>query len=625
VQQQPEVSVIVPVYNGRATLSRCVESVLAQTLGDFELFLVDDGSTDGSAEELDKIDDPRVTVVHQANSGGPGSPRNAGLDLARGEFVFFLDADDWLGPEALARMVAAARENCTDIVIGKYIGVGRTVPRRLFRRNVGHTTMMDDVPDLYASLSPLKLFRRSLLDGLRFPEGLFSHEDQVFTATAYFRASGVSVLTDYDYYFWVEREDGSSVLQQGGARDEDFFPAIAKVMRVVVENTPPGILRNRMLRRNFRVEIIPRFGPGYLAASDAERKITERYALGLAEEFLNPEITVRLSPFARQVVHCLEHGLREELLEIVRFRVSGATPEIKVIDGRAYALAPGFDVLPRSCYDVSDRMPFEPEVVTIDWTASRLLISGTAQVAGAAPRPLTLVLRSRRHPERFREVPLGDGPDFSLALDLSDVGGGGPLGGGIWDLWVNLDLDGVPVSNRLRRGVDEPPPIRYAPVKGPVSPMVKLYFTEFWEKVSLHVGASKPVPAVVVDTATVSLGKFSLRGRLPVGGAVTVRIIARHRADGRSRAATARLAGDMFVATFGLRDWQDGRWDLYYEIVGGDGVARGRVMPGTFEKMGAVSLWRLGIPYRTKTDELSVQLTTRPLLRKAAKRLGMAR
>jgi poly(ribitol-phosphate) beta-N-acetylglucosaminyltransferase len=623
--RQPEVSVIVPVYNGRATLWRCVESVLAQTLGDFELFLVDDGSTDGSAEELDKIDDPRVTVVHQANSGGPGSPRNAGLDLATGEFVFFLDADDWLGPEALARMVAAARENCTDVVIGKYIGVGRTVPRRLFRRNVDHTTMMDDSPDLYASLSPLKLFRRSLLNGLRFPEGLFSHEDQVFTATAYFRASGVSVLADYDYYFWVEREDGSSVLQQGGARDEDFFPAIAKVMRVVVENTPPGILRNRMLRRNFRVEIIPRFGPGYLAASDAERKITEEYALGLAKEFLNDEITERLTPFARQVVHCLEHGLREELLEIVRFRVSGARPEIKIIDGRAYALAPGFEVLPRTCYDVTDKMPFEPEAVTIEWAGPRLLISGTAQVAGASPRPLTLVLRSRRHPERFREVPLGEGPDFSLSLDLADVGGGGPLGGGIWDLWVTLDLDGVPVSNRLRRGVDEPPPIRYAPVKGPVSPMVKVYFTEFWEKVSLHVGASKPVPPVVVDTAKVSRGRLNVRGRLPVGGPVTVRIIARLRTDGRSRDATARLAGDIWNATFSLRDWQDGRWDLYYEIVGGDGVARGRLTPGSLEKIGTVSLWRLAIPYRTKTDELSVQMTTRPLLRKAAKRLGMVR
>jgi hypothetical protein len=202
--------------------------------------------------------------------------------------------------------------------------------------------------------------------------------------------------------------------------------------------------------------------------------------------------------------------------------------------------------------------------------------------------------------------------------------GGGPLGGGIWDFWITLDLDGIPVSGRLSRGADEPPPIRYAPVKGFVPPMAKLYYTEFWEKVSLHVGASKPVPKVVVDSATVSRGRLSIRGRLPAGGPVTVRILARNRTDGRSRAAMARLAGDVFGATFGLRDWQDGRWDLSYEIVGGDGVARGRLTPGQLG-IGGVSLWRLAIPYQTRTGELSVQMTTRPLLRRAAKRLGVAR
>lgn len=622
--RQPVVSVIVPVYNGRATVQRCVKSVLAQTLGEFELFLVDDGSTDGSAEELDKIDDPRVTVLHQANSGGPGKPRNAGLDLATGEFVFFLDADDWLGPEALARMVAAATEHGTDIVIGKYIGVGRTVPWRLFRRNVGCTSVLEEVPDLYASLSPLKLFRRSLLRDLRFPEGLFSHEDQVFTATAYFQARGVSVLADYDYYFWVEREDGSSVLQQGGAPDEDFFPAISRVMEVVVANTPPGENRDRMLRRNFRVEIMPRFGPGYLVASDEERKITEHYALGLVKEFFNPEIAASLAPFARQVAHCLEHGRREELLEIVRFQVSGQIPEIKVVEGRAYEQTPGFEVLPRECYDVTDRLPFKPTVTRLGWQDSRLLIAGTAQVDGTSPRPLSLVFVNRKHPERLRNVPLGAGPDFRCVLDLSNVGGKGPLGNAIWDLSVSLDLDGLPVSARLNQGVEDPPPPRYAPVKGAGEPLVKPYFTEFWKNLSLHAGAPKPAPEVVIDNTEIQRGRLKVCGHLPVGGPLTVRIRARHQRDRLSRTAVARLAGDAFSATFEVRDWQDGRWDLSYEIVGGDGVAQGRLCAGPLQP-GAVSLRRLAIPYRTASGALAVKMTTRPLLRRAAARLGLIR
>ena len=96
-------SVIVPVYNGEAYLEPCVESLLAQTFGRFELLLVDDGSTDGSPAICDAFAgrDPRVRVIHKPN-GGHTSARNAGLEGSRGEYVVFLDSDDWLEPDTLA-------------------------------------------------------------------------------------------------------------------------------------------------------------------------------------------------------------------------------------------------------------------------------------------------------------------------------------------------------------------------------------------------------------------------------------------------------------------------------------------------------------------------------------------
>src|SRR5690242_17952923 len=114
-----------PVYNGLATLGRALGSVFAQTLGGIEIIVVDDGSTDGSAAELDRLaaSHDNLVVIHQPNSGGPGGPRNTGLARARGEYLFFLDADDWLGPEALERMAALADEHGTDIVLGKTVGV----------------------------------------------------------------------------------------------------------------------------------------------------------------------------------------------------------------------------------------------------------------------------------------------------------------------------------------------------------------------------------------------------------------------------------------------------------------------------------------------------------------------
>ena len=133
----PRVSVIIPAYNAMPELTRCVTSVMEQTLGpdEIEIIAIDDGSTDGTGDELDRLAQTcsRMRVVHQPNSGGAGGPRNTGLDRAGGDYVFFLDSDDYLGPDALRRMVAMADENRTDVVLGKMVSVGgRAVPTAVF-------------------------------------------------------------------------------------------------------------------------------------------------------------------------------------------------------------------------------------------------------------------------------------------------------------------------------------------------------------------------------------------------------------------------------------------------------------------------------------------------------------
>ena len=108
------VSVIVPVFNVEPYLRECLDSVLRQSLGfqRIELIAVDDGSTDGSGRILDEYASMRgITVIHESRSGGAGRPRNVGLDIATGTYVFFLDADDYLGTEALERLVEVAERN----------------------------------------------------------------------------------------------------------------------------------------------------------------------------------------------------------------------------------------------------------------------------------------------------------------------------------------------------------------------------------------------------------------------------------------------------------------------------------------------------------------------------------
>ena len=102
----PKISVIIPVYNAESTLRRCVDSVLAQTYTDFECLLIDDGSTDKSGEMCDEYaaKDSRVRVFHKEN-GGVSSARNVGLDNAKGEWITFLDSDDYIEEEFLGSIV----------------------------------------------------------------------------------------------------------------------------------------------------------------------------------------------------------------------------------------------------------------------------------------------------------------------------------------------------------------------------------------------------------------------------------------------------------------------------------------------------------------------------------------
>ena len=111
------VSIIIPVYNGERYLQKAIDSALAQTLHDLEIICVDDGSTDGSAAILDgyAAKDPRVKVIHRRNEG-VSAARNAGIDVADGRYIYFLDADDELEPETCERLAAKADAGECDVV-----------------------------------------------------------------------------------------------------------------------------------------------------------------------------------------------------------------------------------------------------------------------------------------------------------------------------------------------------------------------------------------------------------------------------------------------------------------------------------------------------------------------------
>ena len=134
-----KVSVVVPVYNPGSNMDDLVRSVLDQSLStaEYEVIFVDDGSTDGTGERLDSLaaDHAHIHVEHIPNSGWPGRPRNVGTDMARGEYVLYVDNDDYLAPEALERLYEKAQADAADIVVGKVVGHDKFVSRELFAKD----------------------------------------------------------------------------------------------------------------------------------------------------------------------------------------------------------------------------------------------------------------------------------------------------------------------------------------------------------------------------------------------------------------------------------------------------------------------------------------------------------
>ncbi|MBM6999155.1 glycosyltransferase [bacterium] len=216
------VSIVIPVYNAERSLERCARSVLDQDFRDFQLLLVDDGSTDRSPAICDELaaQDPRVHVIHQANAG-VSAARNAALDQARGEFVQFVDADDWLTPDATGKLVAAAREHDADLVIADFYRVVGDLVARKGSIDVDATLtpeqfgdcMLESPADFYYGVLWNKLFRLDVIQAhhLRMDPQISWCEDFVFNLEYVLHAHRIYPLREPVYYY--VKTEGSLVAQ----------------------------------------------------------------------------------------------------------------------------------------------------------------------------------------------------------------------------------------------------------------------------------------------------------------------------------------------------------------------------------------------------------------------------
>ncbi len=236
-----KVSAIIPVYNVEQYLNKCITSILNQTYTDLEIILVDDGSTDRSSdicEEL-KARDSRIHVIHKAN-GGLSDARNAGMDVATGEWYAFIDSDDFITPDTIARLYDAATQLQCPLAVCNMVRIYEDDSTEGFYQPVRTQTLWDGQDRFLTLRQPSvcnKLFRRELFEGVRFPKGKFYEDTFVYHILVH-RAGRVA-LTGHDGYYYLSRKE--SILGKPRFTDRyfDFVEAVHLRAEYLISNQVP--------------------------------------------------------------------------------------------------------------------------------------------------------------------------------------------------------------------------------------------------------------------------------------------------------------------------------------------------------------------------------------------------
>lgn len=248
MEKRDFISVIVPVYNSANYLPQCVESILAQTCPDFELLLIDDGSRDNSGEICESYAerDARVRVIHQENAG-VSAARNRGLEEACGEYIMFVDSDDYIDPAFLERarqaIQASGAEICICGVVVETFKNGEIISRTVYaakgKKQYQVKELLEDMDAFYPATyiySPChKLYRRKVIEdgGVRFDSRISFWEDFLFNQECLARVNAVQVVDETYYHY--RKENVNSLSQRRSPEQYDMTAYVFDRMRALLE------------------------------------------------------------------------------------------------------------------------------------------------------------------------------------------------------------------------------------------------------------------------------------------------------------------------------------------------------------------------------------------------------
>lgn len=255
------ISIIIPVYNVEQYIERCIDSVLLQTYKNLEIILIDDGSTDKSSKICDEYakKDSRIKVIHKEN-GGVSSARNAGLDVATGEYIGFVDSDDYIDSNMYECLINSITNNKCDIVIcgfhevfgGVIKDVAICESETSISVREGIVKLIED--DTYKGYLWNRLYKRELFDGVKFPE-MIVLEDMYVNHLVFEKSKKIHLL-DKTLYSYIRRENSVTLKRRTKTEVTIFRYHMDSYNRLIDDFREMGsLLNSRRISAAFNVLI----------------------------------------------------------------------------------------------------------------------------------------------------------------------------------------------------------------------------------------------------------------------------------------------------------------------------------------------------------------------------------
>lgn len=244
-----KISIIVPVYNVEKYLKKCLDSLVNQTLQDLEIICINDGSTDGSLEILNSYaqKDLRIKVLSQENSK-QGAARNRGLEIATGEFISFIDSDDWVDLDFYEKMLNSIENNDIDFALSEAVRIkknGETRPYFKFNKSeiilgFDNIIKVNKIPEYWHVWG--KLYKKELLENILFEEGVF-YEDPEFLIKVLHKTNKIITVPNAKYYYYTNPKS-TMKLKHSVAKKLDQINSMLKVIDYAKNHnlTLPNIL-----------------------------------------------------------------------------------------------------------------------------------------------------------------------------------------------------------------------------------------------------------------------------------------------------------------------------------------------------------------------------------------------